>query len=330
MPSLEELLAAKRTAVKNLEEKERSLQSTTYRAAAARQVVDTAWRAAAGGCALAHANNNAAFRDTLAGILDGHISGKRDRERLAEWKAGARSPLDESGAKEDSRKSDGKARRQRMAALRREFESLSAEELLAALEQTETAQKEEEEAVANARERVAGTSSELRSRDRHWRIVVGLSVLAHAKRNAEFQRQLDLIFTKRIAAKDRVLLGRWRKENTPRRADPEPAKGGPVPGWVPRKIPQDGAWGAALLEPAAVDLPAKLVGAAIIVTSRKGLRWITEVTEVVEKSDDKILVRTGTRRDPVPGESAATTPSAADGKHAATKETASQSSGTDT
>ena len=328
MPTVEELLAAKRAAVKDLEDKERGLQSKTERVDAARQVVDSAWNAAAGGCALKHANDSAQFRDTLARMLDERITGKRDSKLLAEWKAGAKMASEESGAKADS-KGDGKARRQRTAALRREFEPLSTEELLAALEQAETAQRQEEEAVASANEKVAATSGELRSRDRHWRIVVGLSVLTHAKKNPDFRLELDRIFAKRIAKKDRVLLDRWHKQNAPR-AEPEPTEGGPIRGWVPRKIPQDEAWGAALLNPPDMYRSANLVGYEILVTSRKGLRWITKISDVVENNDDKILVRTANRRDLAPGEGATTTPSGADGDDAAAKETASPSSGTDT
>ena len=169
----------------------------------------------------------------------------------------------------------------------------------------------------------------LQEASRHWRIVVGLSVLTHAKKSSDFRLELDQIFAKRIAKKDRVLLDRWRKQNAPR-AEPEPTEGGPIRGWVPRKIPQDGAWGAALIKPADMDLPANLVGCEILVTSRNGLRWITKITEVAENNDDKILVRTENRRDLAPGEGATTTPSGADGDDAAAKETASPSSGTDT
>ena len=329
MPSLDELLADRLAAVKELEEKQRSLQSATDRTDAARQAVDTAWNAAAGGCALAHANDDATFRDTLARILDDRISGKRDRKLLADWKAGATvAPDTESGAK-GSQKGDGTQRRQRKAEVRRELEALSGAELLATLEQAETAQRQEEKEVASAREKVAETSGELRSRDRHWRIVVGLSVLTHARKSPDFRLELDQIFAKRIAKKDRVLLDRWRKQNAPR-AESEPTEGGPIRGWVPRKIPQDGAWGAALIKPADMDLPANLVGCEILVTSRKGLQWITKITEVAENNDDKILVRTENRHDLAPGEGATTTPSGADGDDAAAKETASPSSGTDT
>ena len=88
MPSLEDLLATRRTAVKALEEKQRNLQSTTDYKDAVQDAVDTAWRAAAGGVALAQADDDPQFRGTLTAVIEELISGKRDRNILAEWKAG--------------------------------------------------------------------------------------------------------------------------------------------------------------------------------------------------------------------------------------------------
>ena len=329
MQTLEALLADRRAAVTDLKGKKRGLQIAIDRRDAVRQAVDTVWNAAAGGCALAHANDDAAFRRTLTEILGEHISGKRDQKLLADWRAGAAvAPDTESGATADP-KGDGRMRRQRKAALRRELETLPTAELLAALDQADGAQQEQEKAVAGAREKVAETSGELRRRDRHWRVVVGLSVLTYAATHPDFGLELDRIFAERIAAKDRALLDRWRTQNRPQ-AEPEPTEGGPIRGWVPRKVAQDGTWGAALVKPADMDLPANLVGREILVTSRKGVRWSTEITEVVEKSDDRILVCTGSRRDIPPGEIATTTPSSADGDDDAAAEKASPSSGTDT
>ena len=313
VPSIEDLLAAKITAVKALEEKQRSLKSATDDTDAVRQAIDTAWNAAAGGVALAHADDDPQFRVTLTRILDDRISVKRDQKLLAEWKVGTLRALDGEPAATAASEDGGNVRRQRKAALRRELESLSPAELLEQLEQTEKNQRQQEEDVASTRARLASTDADLRSRDRHWRVVVGLSVLTHADTVPNFRRELDQIFTQRIADKDRLLLDRWRNQDAPTIAPqpadqdaptiaPQPAdQDAPtiapppaetvLPGWVPRKLP-DKKWGAAFLDPAGKDLPSDLVGVSIRVTPKtNGDPWITRIIEVVESTDDRILVR---------------------------------------
>ena len=98
------------------------------------------------------------------------------------------------------------------------------------------------------------STAKLRSRDRHWRVVVGLSVLTHADTIQNFHRELDQIFTQRIADKDRPLLDRWRNQDATTSAPP-PAET-VLLGWVPRKLP-DKKWGAALLDPAGKNLPSR-------------------------------------------------------------------------
>ena len=289
MPSIEDLLSTKRTAVKALEEEQSRLQSAADDTDAVRQAVDTAWNAAAGGIALAHAADDTKFSVTFTRILDDRITVKRDQKLLAEWKVGTPRALDGEPAVTAASEGGGNVRRRRKAALRRKLESLSPTELLEQLEQAEKSQRQQEEDVTSTRARVASVDAKLRSRDRHWRVVVGLSVLTHADTIPNFRRELDQIFTQRIADKDRPLLDRWRNQDATTSAPP-PAET-VLPGWVPRKLP-DKQWGAALLDPAGKNLPSDLVGVSIRVTPKtNGDPWVTRIIEVVESTDDRILVR---------------------------------------
>ena len=334
MPSLKDLLSTKSTAGKALEQKQRRLQSAIDDTDAVRQAVDTAWNAAAGRIALAHADDNPTFRGTLTRILDDRISGKRDHKLLAEWKkAGTSRALDGEPAATAASGDGVNVRRQRKAARKRELETLSPTELLEKLYQAETNQRQHEEDVASARARFAATAGDIRSRDRHWRIVVGGSVLTQAAKVPDFRRELDRLFTLRIADKDRPLLDRWRNQDASPVATP-PAEASPVIaappaetailGWVPRKLP-DKEWGAALYKPTDRDLPPDLVGLSIEVTPRKGAPWVTKLIEVIETGDDMILVRTeGPPVFPSPAENAAATPQPdADGDGGGVKKEAS-------
>ena len=72
-------------------------------------------------------------------------------------------------------------------------------------------------------------------------------------------------------------------------------------GWQPAKLP-DGKWGAR--HDAASVLPSRLVGRRIVVTDRKGRAWTAVVLEVVERTEDSVLVRDTPRFEPpaAPGE----------------------------
>ena len=62
----------------------------------------------------------------------------------------------------------------------------------------------------------------------------------------------------------------------------------PHRGWRPARIPGTG-WGSACDSPA--GLPAELVGLPIEVQPRQGPPWIATVLEVIQRDDDRILVR---------------------------------------
>ena len=64
----------------------------------------------------------------------------------------------------------------------------------------------------------------------------------------------------------------------------------PIPGWTPAKV-KGGVWGARF-QGDTRTLPTNLDGLTISVIAKSGDSWIATVTEVVEHSSDRTLVRT--------------------------------------
>ena len=89
---------------------------------------------------------------------------------------------------------------------------------------------------------------------------------------------------------DRALFGLPPKSpaGADRTATPAAA---PLEGWRPARLP-DGSWGSLYAGPNTTALPQDLVGLTITVRSRSGKSWSATVTEVVERSRDRLLVRT--------------------------------------
>ena len=63
----------------------------------------------------------------------------------------------------------------------------------------------------------------------------------------------------------------------------------PIPGFKPATLP-DGSWGA-LFRGKAASLPDNLVGVPIAVRTSVGVSWAATVTEVIERSERRVLVR---------------------------------------
>ncbi len=74
--------------------------------------------------------------------------------------------------------------------------------------------------------------------------------------------------------------------------EPDPQKT-PIEGWRPRRLP-DGQWGALLEGPGVAGLPDdnQLPGTPIVVTDKRGESWTTTLTEVVDRTDTTITVKT--------------------------------------
>ena len=70
-----------------------------------------------------------------------------------------------------------------------------------------------------------------------------------------------------------------------------PAAFAPLKGWRPARLP-DGSWGNLYTGSNAEALPQKLQGLTISVRTRSGDTWDSTVTAVVERSPDRVMVRT--------------------------------------
>ena len=89
---------------------------------------------------------------------------------------------------------------------------------------------------------------------------------------------------------DRALFG--LPPRSPAGADRTPPPvSAPLEGWRPARLP-DGSWGSLYAGSNPTALPQNLVGLTIAVRTRSGDSWDATVTEVVERSPDRLLVRT--------------------------------------
>ena len=70
-----------------------------------------------------------------------------------------------------------------------------------------------------------------------------------------------------------------------------PATSAPLKGWRPGRLP-DGSWGCLYVGRNPKALPPDLVGLTITVRTRSGKSWDATITEVVERTPERIVVRT--------------------------------------
>jgi len=73
---------------------------------------------------------------------------------------------------------------------------------------------------------------------------------------------------------------------------PTASRDDPIPGWKPKR--HEGAW-AAIYEGDTSKLPDELVGCRITVKPRNGDPWTATVTEVLERDNRYVIVRTSAR-----------------------------------
>ena len=139
-----------------------------------------------------------------------------------------------------------------------------------------------EDQLRRVRSRLSSSERKLRTR----RLIVLGSLMEKEHSPADLLDKLDHALDRH---QDRALFGLPPKgaADGDRSAPTAPA---PLQGWRPTRLP-DGSWGCLYTGRNATALPDKLVGLTISVRTRSGASWDTTVTEVVERSPDRVLVR---------------------------------------
>ena len=148
-------------------------------------------------------------------------------------------------------------------------------------------QKKQSQALENQLRRVRSrlSSSERKLRTRRLIVLGGLMEKEYppAVLLDKLDRSLD-------RDQDRALFG--LPPRSPGGGDRTPAAASaPLEGWRPTRLP-DGSWGSLYTGSNAKSLPPELVGRTISVRARSGKSWDATVTEVLERSSDRLLVRT--------------------------------------
>ena len=148
-------------------------------------------------------------------------------------------------------------------------------------------QKKQSQALENqlrsVRSRLSSSERKLRTR----RLIVLGGLMEKEVPSAALLDKLDRALDR---DQDRALFGLSPK--SPAGADRTPAAASaPLEGWRPTRLP-DGSWGNLYAGPGPTALPLNLVGLTITVRARSGKAWDATVTEVVERSPDRVLVRT--------------------------------------
>ena len=78
-----------------------------------------------------------------------------------------------------------------------------------------------------------------------------------------------------------------------------PPASAPLEGWRPTRLP-DGSWGSLYAGTAPQALPPDLVGLTISVRARNGKSWNATIAEVLERTPDRVLVRSRRTSDEPP------------------------------
>ena len=137
--------------------------------------------------------------------------------------------------------------------------------------------------LRSVRSRLSSSERKLRTR----RLIVLGSLMEKEFPPAALLSKLDRALDR---DQDRALFG--LPPRSPAGADRTPAAASaPLEGWRPARLP-DGSWGNLYAGRNPTALPLNLVGLTISVRARSGKAWDATVTEVVERSPDRVLVRT--------------------------------------
>ena len=148
-------------------------------------------------------------------------------------------------------------------------------------------QKKQSQALENqlrsVRSRLSSSERKLRTR----RLIVLGGLMEKEVPTADLLDKLDRALDR---DQDRALFGLPPK--SPASDDRTPAAASaPLEGWRPTRLP-DGSWGSLYAGPDPDALPPDLVGLTISVRARSGKSWDATITEVIERSTDRVLIRT--------------------------------------
>ena len=138
-----------------------------------------------------------------------------------------------------------------------------------------------EQQLRRVRSRLSSQERKLRTR----RLIVLGGLMEKEAPTTDLLAKLDATLER---DQDRALFGLPPRPGTDRTA---PAASALLEGWRPARLP-DGSWGSLYTGPHPEALPPELVGLTISVRARSGKAWDASITEVVERSPERLLVRT--------------------------------------
>lgn len=139
-----------------------------------------------------------------------------------------------------------------------------------------------EHQLRRVRSRLSSSERKLRTR----RLIVLGSLMEKEVPPAALIDKLDQVLDR---DQDRALFGLPPKGAAG--ADRTPAASAPLKGWRPTRLPDD-SWGCLYTGVSPEALPPELLGLIITVQARSGKSWNATITEVIERSPDRVLVRT--------------------------------------
>ena len=148
-------------------------------------------------------------------------------------------------------------------------------------------QKKQSQALENQLRRVRSRLSSSERKLRTRRLIVLGGLMEKEVRPAALLDKLDQTLDR---DQDRALFGLPPRSPAGEDRSALPATA-PLEGWRPARLP-DGSWGGLYAGSNPKALPLDLVGLTISVRARSGKSWDATITEVVERSPERILVRT--------------------------------------